>query len=117
MIDVEESQVEYNNNIQDDMKTDITKNERVEEYTKEQGYKILGKIIIVLGIIGGIVIGNICGIPKMSGYRATYEFNYYLMIASWISSIILGSLFLALGEIVIQLTTIKELLLKNKIEK
>ncbi len=95
-----------------------TKKEGTEVRTKGYEYQVLGLMIIALGIIGGIVLGNTYKIvtPSKYGSWTTEEFNYYLMLASTMSSIILGALFLALGDIVKQLTLTKEILLKNKNE-
>lgn len=71
--------------------------DKIQEKKKDDKFSIkewtnaLGALIIVFGILAGFVLGN-----KM-GY---YSMNWGIVLGVSCSSIILGSLFLALGKII-----------------
>lgn len=58
----------------------------------------IGYAIIIIGIIGSIVAGNIFKIVDTITYATKY--NWWLAIGSSISSIILGMIFIFIGEII-----------------
>lgn len=58
----------------------------------------IGYTIILIGIISSIVAGNIFKIVDTITYATKY--NWWLAIGSSISSIILGMIFIFIGEII-----------------
>lgn len=61
--------------------------------------KILGGIIVIFGIIGSVILGDVFKIE----YGVTYtfrEYNYYLMTVGILSSVITGALIMGMGELI-----------------
>ena len=61
--------------------------------------KILGGAIIGLGVIGSLALGRIFEIPHGMTYTY-YEYNYYIMFAGVLSSVIMGALVMGMGELI-----------------
>ena len=61
--------------------------------------KILGGTIIVLGVIGSLALGRIFEIPHGVTYTY-YEYNYYILFAGVLSSVITGALVMGMGELI-----------------
>ena len=71
--------------------------------------KTLAVIIGILCFIGGIVLGNAFGVSESFSGRQS-GFNWSIALTSWLMSAILCSLVYAIGEIVDQLTLIRQTL-------
>lgn len=70
--------------------------------------KTLAMIIGVLCLIGGIILGNAFGYTLFSDGRSS--FNWSIALSSWLMSAILCSIIYAIGEIVDQLSAIRQML-------
>ncbi len=56
-------------------------------------YKWLSVIIAIVGIIAGIVLGNVFGVQKNIYTLTDAEFNYAIMFTTWLSTFFLTSIF------------------------
>lgn len=69
--------------------------------------KLIGAIVILIGMVGGLILGEICRIPvtgtavsEFSSPSVTMQFNFAIMIVVWVVLAILGFTFIVTGQIV-----------------
>lgn len=62
-------------------------------------YKYLSFIIAGVGLLLGIILGNVFGIQKDIYTFTEAEFNYSIMFATWISTAFLFAIFFGMSRI------------------
>jgi len=69
--------------------------------------KIVGRIIMVVGVLGGLILGVLLTMPASSVISNPNPLRWVYSIAIMISSFISGILFVGFGEIIILLNDIR----------
>lgn len=69
--------------------------------------KLIGRIIMVVGILGGLILGVLLTTPASSVLSNPNPLRWVYAIAIMVSSFISGILFVGFGEIVILLNDIR----------
>lgn len=77
----------------------MKKNSNLKENSYAKALKILGAVIMALGCLGSLVLGNELKIQHGVTY-VYYEYNYFIMIAGVLSSVITGTLIMGMGELI-----------------
>ena len=61
---------------------------------------IIGVFVIILGIVGSFILGDVSNIEVYSEYGSHSEYNWSLSIFCAVSSLILGLILMGLGEMI-----------------
>jgi AAA+ ATPase superfamily predicted ATPase len=62
--------------------------------------KVIGITTIVIGVIAGLIFGDVYAIERTVGFRVERSYNFSIMFITWLSAFITGVVFIGFSEIV-----------------